>query len=156
MKGRICFFGHGTLIEEKGKIKSRVKDELEKLINNGYNRYLIGTHGEFDRLVLSVCRDLRQTHKNIDISVVLTSLSILNGTRASCLYKEKYEDVKTCMYPIEEEHYKKQIIISNQMMVDDSDIVICYVDFTDRKSGAKMAVDYAVKQGKEVINLFKI
>ncbi len=59
-------------------------------------------------------------------------------------------------YPIENEYYKNQISLSNRYMVDDSDVIICYVDFNRYLSGAKKAVKYAEKQGKEIIQLFRI
>ena len=40
-------------------------------------------------------------------------------------------------------------------MVDDSDVVIAYVNFKEYRSGAKRAVNYAKKQKKTVINLYR-
>ena len=40
-------------------------------------------------------------------------------------------------------------------MVDESDVVICYADMEQIRSGARRAIKYAMKQEKEVINLFK-
>jgi len=40
-------------------------------------------------------------------------------------------------------------------MIDESDIVIAYVDETKYQSGAKLAYKYALKQNKQVINIFK-
>ena len=39
-------------------------------------------------------------------------------------------------------------------MVDDADLIICFVDKTMTNSGALKAVRYAKKQGKIVMNLF--
>ena len=66
----------------------------------------------------------------------------------------KNNDCKTLFYDIEDIHYKNRITYSNKKMVDESDIIICYVDMNSYKSGAKTAVKYALKQNKKVINLY--
>ena len=57
-------------------------------------------------------------------------------------------------YNIEEQHYKNRIIFTNKKMVDNSDLIICYFNMNSYKSGAKNTVKYALKQGKNIINLF--
>ena len=41
-------------------------------------------------------------------------------------------------------------------MIDDSDLIVCFVDMSAYGSGAKKAVSYALKQNKKVINLFDV
>ena len=65
-----------------------------------------------------------------------------------------YKDVQTMLYDIENVHFKNQIIVSNKKMVDDSNLIICYVNMNKHKSGAKRAILYAIKQNKPVINLY--
>ena len=48
------------------------------------------------------------------------------------------------------------ILIYNKKMVDDSDLIVCFVDMSAYGSGAKKAVSYALKQNKKVINLFNV
>ena len=47
-------------------------------------------------------------------------------------------------------HPKAAIRIRNREMVDRADIIICYVEH--KKGGAGQTVEYAIKQGKTVIN----
>lgn len=149
----ITFFGHRELFNRD--IRNRLKAEIEKYLGEDIH-CIIGTHGEFDSLALSVCRELRRSYPNIKITVVFTTLNVLQkGEDELCSTADLYNDVETAIYDIEEEHYKRQIIVSNQRMVDDSDMVICYVDMERYQSGAKKAVKYALKKGKQVINLFK-
>ena len=84
------------------------------------------------------------------IIMVFSSVNILKN---NC--REIYEDVETMIYDIEQEHFKKRIIVSNRCMVNDCDMVICYVDMKKYGSGAKQAVEYAMKRGKDIINLFQ-
>ncbi|MBO5851749.1 MAG: hypothetical protein J6R29_05415 [Clostridia bacterium] len=39
-------------------------------------------------------------------------------------------------------------------MIQNCDLLICWVDKNKFKSGAKTAFNYALKQGKKVINIF--
>lgn len=145
MNKTIAFFGHRVL--RNTDIRERVKRAVESNICDNVC-CLIGTHGDFDRLALAVCRELRKIHSHIKIRVVFTTVKALQKDA------DMYGDVETMIYDIEEDHFKNQITASNKKMIDDSDLIVCYVDVNKYRSGAKRAVEYALKQGKEVINLF--
>lgn len=131
----ITFLGHRELFNRD--IRNRLRAEIEKYLGEDIH-CIIGTHGEFDSLALSVCRELRRSYPNIKITVVFTTLNVLQkGEDELCSTADLYNDVETAIYDIEEEHYKRQIVVSNQRMVDDSDMVICYVDMERYQSGAK-------------------
>lgn len=149
----ITFFGHRDLFGRD--IENKLKEEIEKHIEKD-TRFIIGTHGNFDRLAFSVCKEFKKRYPNIKVTVVFTSLNLLQNP-TSRFYEERYlyEDVETMIYEIEGEHFKNQITTSNKKMIDDSDLVICYVDMKRYRSGAKRAVKYAIKTNKPVINLFK-
>lgn len=152
----ISFFGHREIFN-KNAVKQRLLKELERLIPQGYTKILIGYHGSFNALSLSVCLYYkRNVNKNININVVFTSFSLLKkdeyGNSRIDFYKDN--DCETLFYDIEDIHYKNRITYSNKKMVDESDIIICYVDMNSYKSGAKTAVKYALKQNKKVINLY--
>lgn len=153
----ICFFGHRKIYCKD--IKERLLTAVEEQIKNGADSFIIGTHGDFDTLSLTVCRELRNKYPQIKISVVFTTLTILKkdnyDDEIGSSIADYYKDVETMIYDIEEEHFKQQIIISNRKMIDDSDKVICYVKFKEYRSGAKRAVTYAKKQNKDIINLYK-
>ena len=152
----IAFFGHRQIFNDyviREKLLSALKSELvqEDI------RFLIGCHGDFDELALSTCLYFKNnTNCNIEINVVLTNLSFLNkdenGYSRADIYKNK--GCETIFYDIERIYFKNRITVSNKKMVDESDLIICYVDMKAYKSGAKTAVSYALKQNKKVINLF--
>ena len=66
-----------------------------------------------------------------------------------------YADVKTVIYEIEDVYYKRQITLSNRQMIDACNTLICYVDTSKRRSGAKTALRYAEKRGLKIVNLFR-
>ena len=153
----IAFFGHRQIFN-KQLVEERLIKVIEEVIPQGFSKFLIGSHGEFDSIALSTClRYKRRNNGNITINVVLTSLSALSrkkyGYSKADIYKNK--GCEPILYDIEDEYIKNRIIASNKKMVDESDLIICYVDRNLHKSGAKSAILYALKQNKRVINLFK-
>ncbi|MBO5304332.1 MAG: hypothetical protein J6A99_01520 [Clostridia bacterium] len=153
----IAFFGHRKLFN-KNKIKEKVFEKLKEVIPQGFSRVLVGCHGDFDNIALSVSLNYKEKFdQNLEICIVLTSLTYLtkdeNGYSCADIYKEK--GCETIFYDIEETYFKNKIIVSNKKMVNDSDLIICYVDMKSYKSGAKIAINYALKQNKKIINIFK-
>lgn len=147
----IAIFGHRRVCSPS-LVSERLYWRLEEKIIQGYNKILIGCHGDFDKIALDVCCELKKCY-NIEINVVLTSLTMLSRKRGFAT-ADIYDKYKTIMYDIENVHYKNKIIVSNRHMVDDSDLVICYVNYDSGWTGARQAVDYAKKKGKEIVNIF--
>ena len=154
---KVCFIGHRRI--GFGPIRERLKTAIENEIKNGCEFFTMGTHGEFDELALSVCRELRKSYKDIKIEVVITSLKkiekqLLYDDEFGKEYEIPYSDVSTIMYEIEDLHFKKQITESNHQMIDTCDTLICYVNKKHNPSGAKHAMNYAKRKGLKIINLY--
>lgn len=154
---KTCFIGHRNIYDPS------VRDNLKKVVMNqiakGCKKFSMGTHGEFDRMALGVCKELKRTYIDIEIEVVITSLNSIKKQLVfdDCFgkeYEEPYKDVNTVMYDIEDTYFKRQITESNHQMIDDCDTLICYVDKKKWRSGAKLALNYAKRKGLEIINLF--
>lgn len=157
MNKKTTFIGHRNIWDKD--IRSKLFAEVKKQIDNGCKFFTMGTHGDFDKLALSVCRELRTTYKDIKIEVVITTFKSIEPIidHDEIFGDEKYtpyEDVETIMYNIEEEHYKRQIIASNKQMINTCDTLICYVNKKHNPSGAKLAMNYAKRKGLKIINLF--
>ena len=154
MDKRICFIGHSKAYCDYNKLKKVVENE----IINGCNFFTMGTHGDFDRLALAVCKNLRKKYCNIKIEVVLTSLNQIK----KIVYKDEFgkdeyfpfNDVKTTIYEIENVFYKRKIIESNYKMIDNCKTLICFVNKNQSYGGAIKAYKYAIKKGLKIINLF--
>ena len=154
---KVCFIGHRQIFDRS--VKERLKTAIENEIKNGCEFFTMGTHGDFDELALSVCRELRKSYKDIKIEVVITSLKkiekqLLYDDEFGKEYEIPYSDVSTLMYEIEETHFKKQITESNHQMIDTCDTLICYVNKKHNPSGAKHAMNYAKRNGLKIINLY--
>ena len=154
---KVCFIGHRQIFDSS--VREKLKTAIENEIKNGCKFFTMGTHGEFDEMSLSVCRELRKSYKDIKIEVVITSLKkiekqLLYDDEFGKEYEIPYSDVSTIMYEIEETHFKKQITESNHQMIDDCDTLICYVNKKHNPSGAKHAMNYAKRKGLKIINLY--
>jgi len=147
---KTAFIGHRRIFAED--IYERLICTIQSEIENGSTCFTMGTHGEFDSLALSACKELRKKFE-IEIEVVLTSLHILEKKNKQDFVP--YSDVKTVFYEIENAHFKQQITLSNRLMMDTCDTLICYVNEKEKKSGAKTAMRYAKKQGLKIINLYR-
>ena len=157
-KKKVCFIGHRHIYNYK-EIREKLYNIVEEEIKNGCKFFTMGTHGEFDEMALSVCRELRKIYTDIEIEVVITSFKTIEPIidHDPIFGDEKYipySDVKTTMYDIEEEHYKRKIIVSNQQMIDDCDTLICYVNPKKTYGGAILTYKYAKKKGLQLVNLY--
>ncbi len=149
--GKTGFIGHRQVFSYG--IYENLLAEIKRRIDCGCNTFTMGTHGEFDRLALLACRSLRKQYPEIQIEVVITSLTKI---AKEAEWENPYSDVKTVMFEIEEVHYKRKITMSNQKMIDGCDTLICYVDEKSYGSGAKKAMRYAKRKGIEIIDLYPV
>lgn len=157
---RVAFIGHRQIFDKS--LENRLFCAVECEIKRGCKTFVMGTHGDFDKLALGVCRKLRKIYGDIKIEVVITSLAQVKPTILSHdaefgdEFFKPYEDVETVMFDIENTHFKKKITESNRQMLDSCDTLICYVDTAYKyASGAKTAYTHAKKKGLTVVNLFK-
>lgn len=135
----ICsLFGHRYVSDS---IKIKLKEELIDLITNkGCDKFYVGNNGDFDRIALRVLKELSENYSMV-YHVVLAYIDSGKG----------YEDIS--IYPEGLEFVNKRFAISsrNRWMVDNSDYVLCYVQYS---GGAEQALKRARAQGKKVINIF--
>lgn len=153
----VSFFGHSQIFNNT-KIQNRLFETLKNLPAQEFSRFLVGCHGDFDKIALRSCLNYKTLVDNaVTVCVVLTSLSFLNKNNSGYSNIDIYSDnnCETLYYEIEEEHFKKRITTTNKKMVEDSDLIICYVNMKAYKSGAKTAISYAKKLNKQIINLFE-
>ncbi len=151
----ISIFGHRQIFSPN--TEQNLYNYLKSRVEGRCVRVLVGSHGEYDRLAFSVCRRLKHEGYDIDIHWVFTSLNRVRLGMYDSFGKLYYTDVQSVMYDIEEVHYKRKIIVSNQKMVDESDEVIVYcTEFHKEYSGTYRIMQYAKKCNKPVINLYYI
>lgn len=149
-----CFFGHRK-INETEELKSKLKEIIEKLIfEKQVDTFLFGSKSRFNSLCLELVTYIKEKYPRIKRIYVRAEYPYISEHYKNYLL-ESYEDT----------YYPEKILNSgrasyverNYEMIDKSRYCIVYYDElnapTTRKSGTKIALDYAIKQGKQIIVL---
>ena len=149
-----CFFGHRT-INETDELRTKITETVERLITDeNVDTFLFGSKSEFDRLCLELVTKLKEKYPHVKRIYVRAEFPYINDDYMSYLLKS-YDDT---YYP-EKLHGagRAAYVERNYEMIDNSHYCIVYYDEpnapTTRKSGTKIALDYAVKKGKQIIVL---
>ena len=142
----VCFAGHREDFRNFG-IENRLRDTIIELIEKGYTTFYDGGKGAFDNISARIVIDLKAKYPHIKIFKILTYYHP---------NREKWE-ISPCydgsiMPEIETYHPKLKITKRNEWIVDNSDLLVCYITQT-HKSGAYNTVKYAEKTNKEIIYL---
>lgn len=138
----ICtFFGHRDAPDE---IRDKLRETVVKLIEErDVTKFYVGNNGNFDRMALSVLKELSGVYPQISLYEVYAYLPETGG-----------DDFEHTVYPECIETVPKRFAIDyrNRWMVGQADVVVAYV----RRSygGAAKFVDLAERQEKYVINLY--
>lgn len=140
-----CFFGHKVTPSTAAHL---IEETINKLISEqGVTSFLVGNQGQFDAMALSVLRNMKIKHPSIMYNVVLAYMPSVGSAEWN-----PYEYGET-MLPegIEVVHPRYAISWRNKWMVNESDIVVCYINRS--WGGAAKYVEMATKKGKTIINL---
>ena len=148
------FFGHRKLElteDEKTELKIELYIILENLIKQGCEFFFFGGFGEFDEVCWQIATNLKQKFPDIKRIYCLADENHLRPTkRPKYLKQEDYEEF--VYFPLEYNYWYSRIYYRNCAMIDQSDIVIFYVE-KRKESGAYKALEYALRKKKEIINL---
>ncbi|MBR6772447.1 MAG: DUF1273 family protein [Clostridia bacterium] len=154
MNNTACFFGHRSVnvTEEQ---KSKLIEIIERLIvNENVDTFLFGSKSQFNSLCLEYVTRIKEKYPHIKRIYVRAEFPEIN---------EQYTDYLLEFY--DDTYYPEHIIGSgraayverNYEMINKSKFCIVYYDEqkapTTRKSGTKIALDYAVKKCKNIINV---
>ena len=141
---RVALVGHRDFCQHK-----RLDDTLFPLIKDllrtkAFVEIYIGRDGEFDVYAASIIKRAQTAlgAENSELNLVLPYV------RKDIEYYEKYYD--RVSIPISA-HPKLAITKRNEWMVEQADIVICYIE--RKKGGAYAAIRYAETLGKTVLNI---
>ena len=154
IKNTACFFGHRT-INETEELKSKLIEMIEKLIvEKQVDTFLFGSKSRFNSLCQETVTEIKEKYPHIKRIYVRAEYPDINEQYTNYLLKS-YEDT----------YYPEHIISSgraayverNYEMIDKSHFCIVYYDEqgapTTRKSGTKIALDYAIKKCKNIISV---
>ena len=155
-KKNCCFFGHRTLNETE-ELKSKLIEIIEKLIvEKQVDTFLFGSKSRFNDLCYEIVSKIKEKYPHIKRIYVRAEYPDINEQYTNYLL-EVFEDT---YYP---EHIrnsgKAAYVERNYEMINKSKFCIVYYDEkstpTTRKSGTKIALDNAIKKGKQITVLPK-
>ena len=147
-----CFFGHRK-INETEELKSKLMEIIEKLIvDEKVDTFLFGSKSRFNSLCLELVTELKEKYPHIKRIYVRAEYPYISEHYKNYLL-ESYEDT---YYP---EHIRSSgraaYVERNYEMINSSKYCIVYYDGSvapvTRKSGTKIALDYAIKKCRDII-----
>lgn len=109
----------------------------------------IGRNGEFDIYAATVVKSVQNTMGKVNNALICA----LPYPEKDMEYYEKYYDNVMIPECIEPSHPKGAILKRNRWMVEQADLMVCYVERV--QGGAYTALKYAKKLEKQIINLAK-
>lgn len=158
---KVCFSGYRPTKfpfpltknnNQYNELISSLTETLKTLINGGCSVFYCGMAEGFDLICAETVLSLKKKHKNLRLVCVLPFLRHNEAIKYS--WQKRYNNViSNCdevVYSSEEYHIST-FQIRNKYMVDHSDCVITWYD--GKKGGTRNTLNYAQKEGKEIINL---
>ena len=151
---QVAFIGHRK-IEKTEQIKRVVAKVVTQLIKDGADTFLFGSKSAFDDLCLDVVTELKLKHPHVRRIYVRAAYKYIDEPYTDyllSLYDETFfpDNVSGAGY--------RSYVKRNQAMIDACDVLVAYFDkdyrlSAGRTSGTKLAVEYAQKKKKQIINL---
>ncbi len=147
-----CFFGHRT-INETEELRMKLTEIIERLITvENVDTFFFGSKSRFDSLCLKLVTKIKEKYPYIKRIYVRAEFPVISDTYKAYLLKS-YDDT----------YYPEKILGSgraayverNYEMINNSRFcIVCYDEsYTSatRKSGTKIAFNYAIKKDRKII-----
>ena len=147
-----CFFGHRT-INDTDELRTKITEAVERLITDeNVDTFLFGSKSEFDRLCLELVTKLKEKYPHVKRIYVRAEFPFIRDDyRASLLQSYEDTDFPQRIMGAGRAAYVER----NYEMIHRSQYCVVYYNGqavpTTRKSGTKIALDYAIKKGKVII-----
>ena len=137
-----CFAGHSKLYGIDGLLDD-VKELAEELIvKENVKEFWVGNYGSFDRLAAGAIKSLKEKYTHIQLNLVIPYLTgEINENKE--IYYENYDNILIADIS-ENTPIKYRIVRCNEYMVQNSDFIICYVEYG--WGGASKTLEFAKKQ----------
>ena len=147
----VAFIGH-RFLDDIFRVEAKLEAHIKELLqSHEYVEFLVGRDGEFDQAVASTVRRMKRTVGDCNSSLVWVlpypTAEYENNVDS---FHDYYDEVELCEES-SRAHFKSAIQIRTCSMMDRSDLVICFVNH--KSGGAFATLQYAMKQGKTIINL---
>ena len=144
---RVAFIGHRE-IDDIRYIEDTIQGIAEGLLRTyEYVDFYVGRNGDFDISAASAIKRAQKSYGNSNSSLIV----VLPYTVKDEYFLEQFYD--EIYYPLDPKtHFKEAITKRNRWMIDNADLLICYVE-EGQCSGAMTTLKYAQNNGIRIINL---
>ena len=148
-----CFIGHREIFADE-QLKEKFFELVEKLITEeNVDTFLFGSRSQFDAMAIETVTKIKEKFPHIKRVYVRAEYKYIDEKYKKYLL-QTYDDT---YYPEKIWNSGKSVYIErNYEMINNSDICIFYYDelisTVSCKSGTKIALEYAIKQRKSIIN----
>ena len=151
---KVAFIGHRNF-EKTKELKEVLTGVIIKLIDEGADTFLFGSKSRFDDTCYETVTELQKTYPHIRRIDVRASNEYLHQMYIDIILKHYEETV----FPerVSGAGYRSYIK-RNQAMIDMCNVLVVYCDMNYKplartKSGTILAVKYAQKKNKQIINV---
>jgi len=146
-----CFTGHRRIpAEQVGEICEHLNDAIVNLIERGYCFFCAGGALGFDTLAAQAVIAMKKQYPYIRLILVLPCFSqAKNWNEYDRMIYERIKSQADKVVYTGQEYTKDCMHRRDRYLVDNSSACICYL--TERIGGTAYTVDYARRQGLEVI-----
>ena len=155
-KHRVCFTGHRPekLDMAEGKVKSALLREIMKAIDDGFNVFISGMARGVDMWAAEIVLELKEEHPDLKLiaAIPFEGFELKWSKENQKQYQEILAQADLVKYICPKFSYSTYQI-RNEWMVDHSARVVAV--WNGEKSGTKNTVDYANKNGVELVNIYK-
>ena len=144
---RVAFIGHREIRDIRYVEDSIEKIALDLLYRYEFVEFNLGRNGDFDISSASAIKRAQKKYgtKNSSLNLILPYKS-----KDECFFQEFYDEI---YYPLNNKtHFKSAIKKRNEWLIDNSDLLVCYVK-ENKLGGALKSLKYAQSQEIKIINL---
>jgi len=155
MKGmKVAFIGHRTIADEKA-VAERLRKVVKALIKDGADEFLFGSKSRFNDICYEVVTELKHEFRYIRRIYVRAEYEFA----PQWYINELLSHYESTLYPdCVHNAGVKSYIKRNRFMIDKCDTVVVYYDKnyepSHGNSGTMLAVTFAERKNKRVINVF--
>ncbi len=151
-----CFTGHRKLSPREGLLaRRRLREEMEKLAEEGINTFLAGGALGFDTLAAQeVLRVRAESFPGLRLVLVLPCLGQESSWRErdASVYRFLLRQADEVIYT-GDVYTRGCMFTRNRYLVDHSACCLCYLAEEAGRGGTVYTVEYAKKKGLRIINL---
>lgn len=134
----VCI-GNGPCTKES---KAYFELFIKEIINAGCKIFYVGAHSKYEKMMLSVFRNMKKKYADIEYNVVLTTLPDENWQNERAL----------CPKGIQHLNEKEALAARNDWLLFYADYIICHIEGNDSQYNA--VLKDASKRKTELFNLF--